>query len=83
MNQRNDYTCEDADDFADLQVTLPSGQVITVAVLTSGADGSALVQIDTSDEPSGNVRVLLNDCERALFDANPETGKYEGKEVIA
>lgn len=63
----------------ELRHTLPSGQTINVWIGTSGADGSALVQIDTADS-EGNVRVFINDSDHPVYDENPETGQYEGLE---
>lgn len=60
----------------ELRVTLPSDQTIIVWIGTSGADGSALVQIDTADA-EGNVRVFVNDGDDPIYDENPETGRYE------
>lgn len=60
----------------ELGVDLPSGQRIMVWVGTSGADGSALVQVDTANA-EGNVRIFVNDSDEPIFDENPETGKYE------
>lgn len=61
----------------ELAVTLPSGQEIRVWIGTSGADGSALVQIDTGGDVDGNVRVFVNDSDDPILDENPETGRYE------
>ena len=60
----------------ELGVDLPSGQRIMVWVGTSGADGSALVQVDTANA-EGNLRIFVNDNDQPIFDENPETGKYE------
>lgn len=60
----------------ELEVDLPSGQRIMVWVGTSGADGSALVQVDTANA-EGNLRIFVNDNDQPIFDENPETGKYE------
>lgn len=60
----------------ELGVDLPSGQRIIVWVGTSGADGSALVQVETANA-EGNVRIFVNDSGKPIFDENPETGKYE------
>ena len=60
----------------ELGVDLPSGQRIMVCVGTSGADGSALVQVDTANA-EGNLRIFVNDSDDPIFDENPETGKYE------
>lgn len=59
-----------------LEVTLPSRQEVTVWIGTSGADGSAIVQVDTAGA-EGNLRIFVNDSDEPAFDENPETGEYE------